>query len=148
MKTTSYLVIVLVVLVASCRPTKKVQRIENAISKKDTSQFIVIKPEETIDSIAVIKDILHKVDVQRIDFKTFQAKVKVEYEGTNGGDQATANIRMQKDSVIWISLTGLLGIEGFRLLVNKDSVHLMNKLNKTVQHRSISYLQEPGRCTA
>jgi len=37
---------------------------------------------------------------------------------------------MQKDSIIWVSLTGLLGIEGYRMIVNKDSVKLMNKLKK------------------
>lgn len=131
-----------IVVLASCRPAKKVQRIENAISKKDTSQTVVIKPEEKVDSIALIKDIIATVQKNKINFKTFSAKIKVEYEGKNGSDQATANIRMQKDSLIWISLTGPLGIEGFRLLVDKDSVQLMNKLKKTIQYRSISYLQE------
>lgn len=141
MKTSTYIILAIVAF-ASCRPAKKVQRIENAISRKDTSQTIIIKPEEKIDSFTIVKNILEKVATKRIDYKTFTAKIKVDYEGTNGSDGATANVRMQKDSLIWISITGLLGIEGFRLLATKDSVHLMNKLNKTIQHRSISYLQE------
>jgi len=138
----SYYILLVVIVFASCRPAKKVQRIESAISKKDTSQTVIIKPEEKIDSFALVRGILDKVAARKIDYKTFSAKIKVEYEGANGSDGATANIRMQKDSLIWISLTGLLGIEGYRLLATKDSVHLMNKLNKTIQHRSISYLQE------
>jgi hypothetical protein len=47
-----------------------------------------------------------------------------------------------KDSVIWMSLRGLLNVEGYRLLVTKDSVKLMNMLSKTIQYRSVSYLQE------
>jgi hypothetical protein len=49
---------------------------------------------------------------------------------------------MQKDSLIWLSLTGAFGIEGFRVLIDKDSVKLMNKLKKVVQYRSINYLKE------
>jgi hypothetical protein len=132
-------------LIAACRPAKKVQRIEVAISKKDTAQTVVIKPEkeeETVDSFSIVKNIVNNLYRQRIDFTTFYGKVKIEYEGKEGGDQATASIRMRKDSLIWVSLTGALGIEGFRMLINKDSVKLMNKLNKTIQYRSISYLQE------
>ncbi|WP_153796872.1 DUF4292 domain-containing protein [Foetidibacter luteolus] len=141
MKIQLYTILVLLLL-ASCRPAKKVQRIETSISKKDTSQTVIIQPNEKVDSNAVVKNILHNVGQNKIDFNTFSAKIKVEYEGKNGSDQATANIRIQKDSLIWVSLTGLLGIEGYRLLADKDSVRLMNKLNKTVQYRSISYLQE------
>lgn len=132
-----------VVLLASCGPTRKVQRIENSISKKDTTATVIVKPQEpVIDSFSIVKHIVEGLEKQKIDFNTFSAKVKLNYEGKDEGDQATAYIRMKKDSVIWISLTGALGIEGFRLLVNKDSVKLMNKLQKTIQYRSIAYLQE------
>lgn len=43
---------------------------------------------------------------------------------------------------MWLSLRGALGIEGFRVLITKDSVKVMNLLKKNVQYRSISYLQE------
>jgi hypothetical protein len=29
-------------------------------------------------------------------------------------------VRIQKTRVIWMSLTGALGIEGYRLMINKD----------------------------
>ncbi|RFM29656.1 DUF4292 domain-containing protein [Deminuibacter soli] len=130
-----------VLLWASCRPAKKVQRIENAISKKDTVQKVMVKKDE-VDSLTIVKDIVHNLKTKRIDFTTFSAKVKVDYEDKNGGDGANANIQMQKDSAIWIQLTGPFGIEGYRLLVTRDSVKLMNKLNKTVVYRSISYLKD------
>ena len=129
-------------LVASCGTQKKVQRIGDAIAKKDTAQKVVVKPEEVVDSFSIVRKIISKVNSQRINYKTFAAKVKVEYQGKDEGDQATVYIRMQKDSVIWLSLTGTLGIEGFRLIVTKDTVRLMNKLKKTISFKSISYLQE------
>ncbi len=134
--------VLLILLIASCRPAKKVQRIEHAISKKDTSHAVLVKPEEPVDSFSLVKNIISDINANRISFKTFSAKVKLDYQGKDESDQATAFIRMQKDSLIWISLTGAFGIEGFRVLINKDSVLLMNKLNKFVQVKSINSLQE------
>lgn len=132
--------IVLLSIFAGCRPAKKVQRIEQSLSKKDTTVTIIVKP--TIDSFSIVKNIVDSLNKQRIEFNTFSGKMKVEYQGKDGGDQATAYVRIQKDSIIWMSLTGALGIEGYRLMINKDSFMLMNKLQKTVQYRSINYLKE------
>jgi len=142
MKQIAYIACLVVVVMIGCRPAKKVQRIEQSISKKDTASTIVVTPEEKVDSLSLVKNIIKNINNSHINFKTFSAKVKVDYQGNEGGDQATAFIRMQKDSLIWVSLTGALGIEGFRLMIDQDSVKLMNKLKKVVQYRSINYLQE------
>lgn len=141
MKSLTYICFSILFLIG-CRPAKKVQRIEDAISKKDTSNVVVVKPADAVDSFSIVKNIISSINTSRINFKTFSAKVKVEYQGKDGGDQATAFIRMQKDSIIWLSLTGAFGIEGFRVMIDKDSIKLMNKLKKIVQYRSINYLQE------
>jgi len=49
---------------------------------------------------------------------------------------------LKKDSVMWISIIAALGIEGFRVLITPDSVKVINKLDKTVQLRSVEYLRE------
>jgi hypothetical protein len=49
---------------------------------------------------------------------------------------------MYSDSVIWVLLTGPLGIEGVRAYITKDSVKLLYKQEKTYSVRSISFLQE------
>jgi len=140
MKKYFFYTIVLFSMIAGCRPAKKVQRIEQSLSKKDTTATVIITP--AIDSFSIVKNIVDSLNKQRIEFNTFSGKMKVEYEGKEAGDQATAYVRIQKDSVIWMSLTGALGIEGYRLMINKDSFMLMNKLEKTVQYRSIAYLTE------
>jgi hypothetical protein len=133
---------ILTISVASCHPAKKVQRIDDAISKKDTAQTVIINKPEKIDSVKIGRGLLQKVLANKIDFNTFSAKVKIEYQDKEGGDQGTANIRIKKDSIIWVQVTGPFGAEGFRLMVTPDSVILMNKLKKTVQYRTINYLQE------
>jgi hypothetical protein len=134
------IVLSLSVLMFACRPAKKVQKIQEAISKVDTAS-VVVRPNDTkaLDSARLIKDVYNKVLKNKIDFKTFNAKVKVEYNSKDNGDEATAYVRLEKDKVIWLSLRGALGIEGFRVLVTRDSVNL---LKKTVQLRSIEYLQD------
>jgi hypothetical protein len=51
-------------------------------------------------------------------------------------------MRIQKDSIIWVSIRGLLDIEGARLVIDKKHVKLMDMQQKTVKYRNISYLQE------
>ena len=147
MKITNYLLrglcfcLCSVLLFTACRPVKKVQRIGEVITTKDTVSKAVTQPA-VIDSATIIKDIVNRLTTQRINFTTFSAKVKMDYNGSEGDGQATVYLRMKKDSVIWMSLTGALGIEGFRVMITPDSVKVMNKLQKVIQYRRISYLQE------
>jgi hypothetical protein len=41
------------------------------------------------------------------------------------------NIRIKKDSIIWISINPLFGIEAFRIMFSVDSVKMINKINNT-----------------
>jgi len=129
-------------LLASCRSTRKIQ---TAIAKKDTVVAPVVTtpalPKE--DSTAFIKETLSKMNTQQIDFKTFSAKVDVDYKGGDGKKyNVNANLRMYKDSVIWISVTAIFGIEGLRAYITKDSVKILNKQDKVYTARSVAYLRE------
>ena len=129
-------------LAVACRPAKKIQKIQDAVSKVDTADVVVVTKNDKVDSLKLIREVYNKVLKNKIDFNTFSAKVKVDYVGKESDDQATAFIRIRKDSVIWVSLRGALGIEGLRLQVTKDSVIVMYMLKKQIARRSISYLQE------
>jgi hypothetical protein len=133
------------ILVFSCTTTKKVQTIQTAITKKDTTQVVTVTETPKVDSAAVVKEILEKVQQQTIDFTTFYGKIKVEYESAQESKSFTAYLYMQKDKVIYIRLVGsFLGItkEGVVAKITNDSVTVINKIDKTVQFRSLSYLQE------
>ena len=67
----------------------------------------------------------------------------VDYVGGDGKkENANAILRMYKDSVIWIAVTGLFGIEGLRAYITKDSIRIINKLDKIYTGRSVAYVQE------
>lgn len=135
------LFIVAAAILCSCHSTKKIQE---AITKKDT---IVVTPVAAInphdDSLHFIREHYRDLMKNRISFTTFSAKIDIDYEDASGKkNNLTAHIRMYKDSVIWVSVTGLLGIEGLRALITADSVRLLDKQNKVYIPRSVLYLQE------
>jgi hypothetical protein len=134
--------LILIGLLASCRSTKKIQ---TAIAKKDSVVTVTVPPsaDKKNDTIQMIHLAINKLDSNHIDFRTFSAKLNVDYSGSDGKKyNVNANIRMFKDSAIWVSVNAVLGIEAMRLYITKDSVKLIDKLNKTYTARSVDYLQE------
>lgn len=126
-----------------CRPRKVVTPIKTAIAKKDTLQTVIIKENPIVDSIAIVKNIMSKVMHHEIDFFTFNAKIKAEYESADESQNVTAYLSILKDSVMYIQIKGFLGIIGLQAKITKDSITIVNKVqDKYVQKRAISYLQE------
>ena len=139
------LLVVLILMAAipgsSCKSTKKIQA---AVAKKDTVSVKITNTTSDRDSILMVKSALANVHNKENDFKTFSAKLKVQYQDSKGKQpNITAYIRIIKDSLIWISgYATVFNIEAFRIFVNKDSVFVVDKINKQVQYRSIGYLTE------
>lgn len=131
--------VALVTVFTACRSTKTIQ---TAIAKKDTAQVVPIV-DHRADSMLYIKQVWDTIRKNNIsDYQTFSAKIKVDFEGNDGRRSVNAFVRLKKDSVIWVNITAPLGIDAFRVLITPDSVKMINKLNKTVQLRSVEYLQE------
>ncbi|MFT3932943.1 MAG: DUF4292 domain-containing protein [Chitinophagaceae bacterium] len=134
--------LLIILLAASCKSARKVQTATKL--KTDTTQMIIVDNAHA-DSVAVIHDLMNKLNSNRIDnFKTFSAKVKVNYRDKEGEQpELTVFIRMQKDSIIWISVNAtIFSYEALRVLITPDSVMVLNKKDKIVQLRSVSYLKE------
>lgn len=138
--------IIAIGLLNACKTVKKVAVIKEAISKKDTAQVVIINETPKVDSALIVQGIIEKVAKTRIDFKTFNAKIKVDYESTQGTDNYVVYLSMAKDSVIFIRIRGsFMGIpaEGMQIKINRDSVVLISKVGKKyVQYRSIDFIQE------
>lgn len=137
---TGFFIFVSIVLF-SCHTTRKV--INKAIAHKDTATVVVVN-HNAADSINAVNTAVNAMNAHHIDFKTFTAKVKVEYEDNKGKKpELTANIKIVKDSAMWISITAtFLAVEVFRVYITPDSVILLNKQEKEVQYRSLDYLQD------
>ena len=134
----------IIFLLGSCRSTKNIQ---TAIAKKDTATTVVVAKlpvdHSGEDSISFIRESYKRINGNRISFTTFSAKIDVDYTDADGKKfDVNAHIRMYKDSVIWVSVTGPLGIEGLRAYITQDSVKVLDKQKKEYIARSVSYLQE------
>ena len=129
-----------VITSVGCKTAKKIQA---AVDKKDSTSINITQPVNE-DSILLVKNALQEVYSKKIDYKTFSAKIKVEYEDAKGKQpNITAYVRASKDSLIWISgYATIFNVEAFRILIKKDSVFVLDKINKEVKLRSIDYLQE------
>ena len=86
----------------------------------------------------LVSPMAHVTDYQWMTGK-INGEVGVRSEELGVGSEEwtfTGNIRMRRDSTIWISVSAFLGMESLRALVTQDSVVLVNRMNQT-------YLAEP-----
>jgi hypothetical protein len=64
------------------------------------------------------------------DWKHYQSKVKITYNDGQNPITVNATIRMQQDSLIWLSVNFFGGIEVARVLITRDSAIMMDKVNR------------------
>lgn len=75
------------------------------------------------------KNLIDSLEKNEFQFNVLSAKASVKFID----DKETsfkAHIRVKKDSAIWVSITPLLGIEMARVLITKDSVMFLNRIDK------------------
>ena len=70
-------------------------------------------------------------------FEWMTANLDIQAEGNGMAfDNLAGQIRMHKDSLIWLTVTATMGVEVLRAKVSNDSVWFINRMEKT-------YLAEP-----
>lgn len=78
---------------------------------------------------------------RNFEFEYFSAKAKITLADDKGTRTFNASIRIKHDSAIWVSFQSV-GIEGLRLLANKDSIYMIDRLNKKFYVYDYSYFNE------
>lgn len=100
-----------IILFSACSPARKAIR---APIKEEGAEFLFYKLKEN-----------------ELKFDWLSAKFSADYENDKKKNSFNGQIRIRKDSLIWISLTPLLGIEAVRIIISQDSVKMINRLNDT-----------------
>lgn len=72
-----------------------------------------------------------KMNENLVSFKTLNSRFNIDYLQGKSKTNLKGQMRIQSDSLIWLSFTPALGIEAARVLLTNDSVKFMNRLNKT-----------------
>ena len=74
------------------------------------------------------KELLEKLEVNEFKFETLSTKADITFIDEKE-TSFKANLRIRKDSAIWMSITPALGIEMARVLITKDSLMFMDRIH-------------------
>jgi len=113
------------VLFASCSAAKK------ASQNQDTT---ALKPQ-TVDYL------LEEMGTNHFDADWIDAKAKIHFQSDVQNESFNVTIRMKKDSLIWMNVKKL-SVEGARILIDKDSVYILNRLEKEYYVRGLDFVEE------
>lgn len=123
-----FMVVIGMFIESGCKSTQK------AASPK------IREERKTVDRSA--PDLQELIYENAFKAKTISAKAAVKAQV---GDQNTSfniNLRLYTDSAIWISISPLLGIEVARILITRDSVKFMDRLNNKYSISDFEYLNK------
>lgn len=127
-----------ILVLFSCRSTR---HISSVISGKDSTGMKKMA-KEIEDSIRRQDSTVKLIKMNRIQYTSFTSRVKIQYQDSKDKNyEVNAIIRMRKDSIIWVSINAILGIEAFRVLITPDTVTVLNKLEKTIKYHRFDYLK-------
>lgn len=69
------------------------------------------------------------LNIESIDFEYFHGKARMVLRDANKEREVKANIRVRKDSVIWMTFS-VIGVQGGKALINKDSITIVSTIDK------------------
>ncbi len=87
---------------------------------------VVSQTTETKDEKITAKSMLQAIYTP---WQYFSGKAEMDFKSKDMSATVTANIRMYKDSLVWMSVN-YFGLEVARILINKDSIVLLNKAKR------------------
>ena len=74
--------------------------------------------------------IIKKNQEANFNFDYLGMKLAVDFSHSKGKESFKANIKIKKDSIIWVSISPALGIEIIRMTITPDSVKYISKIPK------------------
>jgi len=110
----------LTILISSCGST----RIEGVKVKRKSARFLLNEMEKTLP-----------------DYTTFSGRARIKYADRKNKTSFTANIRLEKDKRIWISISPMMNIEVGRALITPDSIKIIDRINKEYTARSFDFIE-------
>jgi hypothetical protein len=103
--------ILLILFSVSCSPARKAIK---APIKEEGAEYLFKKLKE-----------------HELKYTWFSGKFSASYKNQKKSNSFDGQIRIKRDSIIWLSLTPGLGIEALRIIITQDSVKMINKINNT-----------------
>jgi hypothetical protein len=114
--------LILVLLVSSCSSTKKAIR---EPLKEEGADYLI-----------------NKLKNSELKFNTLSAKFSATYYRDRKKTNISGQLRIKRDSIIWISITPMLGIEMARFELTPDSIKYLNRINSTFMLKDFKYINQ------
>jgi hypothetical protein len=111
----------------SCKPTGKIETPKIKDKK--------LEEKEAGELEGLIMENTFKVN-------TMSARASVSTDIGGASTSFNINVRMKNDSIIWISISPLLGIEVARVVATRDSIKFLDRLNKQYSATDYRYINE------
>jgi hypothetical protein len=127
-RTYSYIFIFISIIIVSCKARK------NA-APSETGEVKPMKDRS-------VEELLNKLDSSSFKAEWMQAKASVTTKQDKKETSFTIHMRAHKDSIIWISITPLLGIEAVRVMITNDSIKVLDRINNKYQVSNIDYINK------
>lgn len=86
--------------------------------------------------------LVREINENSFDYESLQTKLDIKFKDERNSLGLKGQLRMQKDSLIWISLSMKLGIEVARVMVTDDSIKFINRSNRTYLSESLDNIKE------
>jgi hypothetical protein len=82
------------------------------------------------------------LDIEEIDFGYLHGKARMVFKDEKKERDLKANIRIRKDSVIWMNFS-VIGLQGGKALINKDSITIVSTVDK--EYYAFDYVELSNR---
>ena len=106
----------------SCNPQKKI--IKGPI-KEEGADFL-----------------FEKLKQHELKYDWFTARFSANYKNKGESNSFDGQIRICRDSIIWLTFSPMLGIEVFRIILTTDSIKFINRINNTYFIGDYIYLNQ------
>lgn len=126
----SCIFLLFIIVGQGCRPKKVIVETPPVQAEQK-----IAKPDEKLQNLALLKG-------KDLTFNTLSLKGKTKLNLDGDEQNVTLSIRIQKDKKVWVSVTGLAGIEGIRAVITPDSLLMRNNLQKTYLRKPFSYIYD------
>lgn len=108
--------------IAACKTAKKVSR-----------SPLILKTALELNQLSTQNE---------LKFEWINAKLSANILTKDKENNVTITLRMRKDSIIWMSISPALGIEVARVLITKDTIRVMDRLNSKYMIRNYAYIND------
>jgi len=106
------------------------------LSSCNTQRKVIRQPlRELGDSI-----VFSKLKQNELKYEQFSAKFSASMRIDKKNSSINGQVRILCDSIIWVSLSPALGIEAARMLITKDSVKFMNRIDASYMISDFAFI--------